>query len=103
MLNLAENFKNLRTVKGISVYQLSKDSDVSENYIRTIEKGTSQPSVAILDRLLSCLGVTLSEFFNDDREAMYPSAFERELVETIRTLEEEKAQAVLQVAKLFTK
>jgi len=103
MLSLAGKFKNIRIEKGISIYQLSKDSDVSENYIRTIEKGTSQPSVAILDRLLSCLGVTLSEFFNDDRDVMYPSAFERELVEAVRTLEEEKAQTVLHIAKLFTK
>lgn len=100
-MELAQQFKELRTAKNFSVYKLSKASDVSENYIRSIEKGKSQPSVLILDKLLSSMGVTLAEFLNADREVMYPSDFERELVETVRLLPEEKAAAVLHIAKLM--
>jgi len=100
-MDLATRFKELRTAKGYSVYKLSKESDVSENYIRSIEKGKSQPSVMVLEKLLSSMGVTLAEFLNKNREVMYPTEFERDLVETVRLLPEEKAAAILNIAKLM--
>ena len=93
--------KDLLTDRGWTLYRLSKESDVSENYIHKIERGENQPSVYILEKLLSCLGVTLPEFLNEDSEAMYPSVFERELLENARVLPKEKAQALLQMAKLL--
>lgn len=100
-MDLAKQFKALRIQKEFSVYRLSKESDVSENYIRSIEKGKSQPSVFVLGKLLSSLGVTLPEFLNENREIMYPSDFERELVETVRQLSNEKAATILHLAKLM--
>ena len=102
-MDLPQKFKNLRTQKEISVYKLSKDTDISQNYIRRVEKGESQPSVLILEKLLTRLGTTLAEFFNDSSEVMYPSADERELVENYRVLNEEKAAAVLHMVKLMAK
>ena len=100
MIDIPNRFQKLRSDKGFSVYRLSKESDVSENYIHKIERGENQPSVYILEKLLSCL-VTLPEFLNEDSEAMYPSVFERELLENARVLPKEKAQALLQMAKLL--
>jgi len=102
-MDLPQKFKKLRTQKEISVYKLSKDTDISQNYIRRVEKGDSQPSVLILEKLLARLGTTLAEFFNDSSEVMYPSAKERELVENYRVLNEEKAEAVLHMVKLMAK
>ena len=69
-MDIGISFKNLREGKGKSVYALSKETGVSENHIHSIEKGSTQPSVAILERLLNALGVTLPEFFNEDREVL---------------------------------
>lgn len=102
-MDLPTKFKDLRTARELSVYKLSKVSDVSENYIHKIEKGTTQPSVAVLEKLLACLGVTLSEFFNDSQTVIYPTDLERDLVESVRVLTEEKAAAVLQMTKLLSK
>ncbi len=98
---ISSRFKTLRTKKGVSVYGLSKASDISENYIHKIEKGESQPSVYVLEKLLTGLGVTPAEFLNENPAVMYPSAFERELVEAVRILPKEKAEAILQIAKLM--
>ena len=102
-MDIAERFQALRKSKGLSVYRLSKLSDVSENYIHAIEKGGNQPSVMIMERLLAQLGTTISEFFNETDDVLFPTAFERELVESVRVLNEEKAMAVLNVAKLMSK
>ena len=100
---MSSKFRELRKSKNMSVYRLSKLSEVSENYIHTIEKGGNQPSVAILTRLLSQLGTNMSEFFNESEEVVFPTAFERELLDSVRTLDEEKAQAVLNIARLLAK
>lgn len=100
-MNIGEKIILLRESKKISVYKLSKLSDISENYIRTIEKGHSQPSIHITERLLLSLGSTIPEFFNENKEVIYPTAFEKELVESVRMLNEEKAQAILQLAKIL--
>ena len=102
-MDLPKKFKMLRTQKEFSVYKLSKDTDISQNYIRRIEKGESQPSVLVLEKLLARLGTTLAEFFNDSSEVMYPSADERELVENYRVLNDEKAAAVLHMVKQMAK
>ena len=96
-MDIGISFKNLREGKGKSVYALSKETGVSENH--SIEKGSTQPSVAILERLLNALGVTLPEFFNEDREVLYPSAYERELIASVRKLDGEQAHVLLQLAK----
>ena len=100
MIDIPNRFQKLRSDKGFSVYRLSKESDVSENYIHKIERGENQHSVYILEKLLSCLGTTLPEFLNGDAEVIYPSDFEREL-KSVRVLPEEKAQALLQMSKLL--
>ena len=98
-VDIAEQFKKLRTDKGRSVYWLSKEADISENHIHKIERGESQPTITTLEKLLTCLGVTLAEFFNGDTSAVYPSDFEKELLRSVRVLPEENADVVLQLAK----
>lgn len=101
MINISDRFQKLRTDKDVSVYRLAKETDVSETYIHKIERGESQPSIYILEKLLSCLGFTITEFLNEDVKAMYPSDFERELLKAIRVLPKEKAEALLHLAKLM--
>lgn len=101
-MNLGEHLKQIRTSKNISVYKLSKETEISENHIHSIEKGTSQPSVAMLEKLLDYLGVTMSEFFKSSDDAVYPTGYEADLLNAVRVLTDEKAQAVLLMAQLLS-
>lgn len=100
-MDLGSNLKETRTAKNISVYKLSKETDISENHIHSIEKGISQPSVAMLEKLLTHMGVTMSEFFKGGEDAVYPTDYESELLGAVRVLPDDKAQAVLLVARLM--
>lgn len=103
-MDLAKRIRDLRNTKNISVYKLSKLSEISENYIRKVERGESQISVFVLEKLLTCLGTTLSEFFYDEGETvLYPTDFERELLEYVRVLDQERAELILHIAKLLKK
>jgi hypothetical protein len=59
--------------------------------------------VLVLEKLLKRLGTTISEFYNESNDVLYPTAYERELVESVRVLSQEKADAVLHFAKLMAK
>lgn len=102
-MDLAKRMKDLRTSKGISVYKLSRLSEISQNYIHKIEKGESQVSVYVLEKLLSSLDITLSEFFHENGDVLYPSEFEWELLKNVRGLEQDSAELVLSVAQMLKK
>lgn len=98
-MDIAKKFQNIRNEKKLSVYKLSNLADVSQNYIHNIEKGINQPSIYILEKLLKPMGITLSEFFNDNSDIYYLSEFEKEVLYYIRTLTEPQANIILDLIK----
>ncbi|RGD68329.1 XRE family transcriptional regulator [Hungatella hathewayi] len=102
-MKLNEHLKQLRTSKNLSVYKLARMTDVSENHIRSIEKGNSQPSVLTLEKLLIALGTNLAEFFNEDQTILYPSELEQELLIAVRHLDKEQAKALIHLATLMNR
>lgn len=100
-MELNERIKELRLGRNLSVYRLSHLSDVSQNYIRTIEKGKSQPSVQIIEKLLKPLGITLCEFFRNDENILYPSSYEQKLIQAARKLNAEELDILLSLAEIL--
>ena len=101
-MELHERLKKLRTDQNISVYRLARLSEVSENYIRIIEKGNNQPSVQIIEKLVKSLCMSLAEFFRDDETVLYPSSYEKELIQAARKLNEEGSDILLSLAKILS-
>lgn len=102
-MDIGSKLNFIRETKKISVYKLSKLTDISENHIHNIEKGITQPSVLILEKLLSYLGTNLSEFFNENDNVVSLNKFETELIQNIRLLDDEKSNAILKIIKLMNK
>lgn len=100
-MNINERLKQLREDKDISIYKLSRITDVSENHIRSIEHGKSQPTVLTLEKLLPGLGTNLAEFFNDNNQVFYPTEIEIELLHAIRQISREQVEALVHLAKLM--
>ena len=107
-MDIDTRLKFLREKNGISVYKLSKLSEVSSTYIHEIESGEKQPTVLILKKICDALNISLSAFFRPlDNHAKVEeplSAYEydmltpelMELIESARNLSPEQI-------KLFTK
>lgn len=94
-MNIATRLKFLREKNGISVYKLSKLSEVSSTYIHEIESGEKQPTVLILKKICDALGISLSAFFrpfdNYAKAAEPPIIYEYdmltpELIELIKSV-----------------
>ena len=100
-MNVNEHIQKLRETRGFSAAELSNKSHISENHIRSIEKGKSQPTVYVLLQLLEALNIKPVEFFQENEQAVYPSDYEKELLETTRRLSGEGANVILLLAKML--
>lgn len=102
-MNLGERLKYFRKAKDLSVYKLSQKTNVSQGHISDLENGINQPTIETLNRLLTPLGITLSEFFNEDGDISVLSEKEKELVSIYRTMPDDRAEVYVQLGKFLNK
>lgn len=98
-MDVHTKFQRIRKKKGMSVYRLSRMTDVSENHIHRIERGETQPSVLVLEKLLTALGTSLPEFFNSDAEIVYLSETNKEVISLICEFNEIQIKTLLEFLK----
>src|SRR5438045_8036040 len=71
---IAERVRELRAVQGLSLDALARKSRVSRSMISLIERGESNPTAVVLEKLAAGLGVMLAALFDAPAaEAQGPS------------------------------
>jgi transcriptional regulator with XRE-family HTH domain len=60
---VAWNLRRVTVKRGLSQEKLAFDAGVDRSYVGGLERRQENPTVDILDRLATSLGVPLSEFF----------------------------------------
>ena len=58
---LAGNLRRLRIAKGWSQEKFAFEADIHRTYISDLERGARNPTITIVEKLASSLGVTASE------------------------------------------
>jgi len=76
-LMIAGRVRELRNALGLSLDALAKRSGVSRANISLIERGESNPTAALLDKLASSLHVTLASLFEQATPVAAPSPLAR--------------------------
>ena len=66
-MNVGLKIKTLRDASGFTKGKLATLSDVSATYIGQLEAESKQPTVEILSRICDALGITLSDFFAEEK------------------------------------
>ncbi len=102
-MDIGKKIKDIRTSKGLSMYRITQITGISGHHIKGIEDGTRQPTIETLQKLLIPLGITLAELFSTDSSSTYLSDKERTLIENFRSLNEEKAEALLYFSEVLNK
>lgn len=86
-------------------YTLAKNSGIAQSTISTWYRKQLQPSIASIEKICSGLGITLSEFFEDndsvDRQSMTKD--QRELYEEWIRLSPVQKSALLELIKVIEK
>lgn len=59
--------KELRDVKDMSQKDLAYTSDLDRSYIASVENGQRNISIVNIEKIAVALGVTLKEFFKDNK------------------------------------
>ncbi|MCR0347726.1 helix-turn-helix transcriptional regulator [[Clostridium] innocuum] len=70
--------KEIREAVGLTPTTLAKKCGKHHNVILSIEKGTTDPSVLLLNELLTALGLELQDFFNERFDELFDQSNEAE-------------------------
>ena len=64
---LGMRMRYLREQKGMTLEDLSFESNVNKNYLLDLERGNRNPTVKILERIAIALGISLETLFKGIR------------------------------------
>jgi len=66
-VKIGNRIKELRGVKKMSQKDLSYAADLDRSYIASVENGSRNISIVNIEKITVALGVTLKEFFENDK------------------------------------
>lgn len=79
---LGNKIKQLRKVKGLSQEKLGEKSDLTQQHISRIEKGTTMPSISTLSKISKVFNIPIDDLADidiRDREDKYTLAIIKKL------------------------
>jgi transcriptional regulator with XRE-family HTH domain len=71
---IADAVRRLRTARGLSLESLAAESSVSRSMLSLIERGESNATAVVLDKVATALGVSLATLFDDAKAPASPLA-----------------------------
>lgn len=101
-MDYGKKLKSIRENKKISIYRLSQDTGISQGHISDLENGRNQPTIETLRKILVPLGITLAEFFNENKDVSYLNERETKLLTQFRNMPDDKAELFLQLGKALS-
>lgn len=89
----------LRNQRGWSNYRLAKEASISEGSLNNLFRLNNQPTFNTLEAICKGLGISLSQFFADDGEAIVLNNDQKEMLDIWNTLDQDKKKAVLELLR----
>lgn len=101
-MDYGKKLKSIRENKKISIYRISQETGISQGHISDLENGRNQPTIETLRKILVPLGITLAEFFNENKDISYLNERETKLLAQFRNMPDDKAELFLQLGKALS-
>ncbi len=80
-MDLVRRISELREERHWSEYHLAKEAGISQSTLSNLINRGNNPSIYTLEKIARAFGLTLSQFFNTEEEAMYVTGAQKELLE----------------------
>jgi transcriptional regulator with XRE-family HTH domain len=95
-MNVGERIKFFRNGKNYSVNKLANLAGISQSYLRDVELGNKNPTVALLSEICEVLGISLKEFFDVESTTVIS---DDPLIQQIYRLSEQQRESLLTFLK----
>lgn len=91
MIQIGDRIRQYRILKGLTQEELADRTELSKGFISQVERDLTSPSIATLMDILQGLGVSVSEFFYEEKETQIvfgkEDFFEKEDAELKNTIQ----------------
>ena len=100
-MDIMKRIEKLREERGWSEYKLREEAQLSSSTLPNMHKRGTLPSMASLEAICNAFGITISQFFNENEDAIVLSEEEAEMVLNYRKLNKRDKQIILNLIKNF--
>lgn len=98
-MDVIKRLNQLRLERNLSVYRLSELSGINQSTLaNTFSRGT-MPSVQTVEKLCEAMGITLSQFFEENSEEVLLTKSESELLQNYRKLPLSVKESIAEMVK----
>lgn len=98
---LGSRIRELRKKKGLTISQLAEMTDLSDNFIGSIERGIRSPAIKTLEKIATVLKVKIEDIFHfPDAKARQREKALNELVFYLKDKEAEDIELISKIAEL---
>ena len=101
-MGIQERIRHYMNQKGWSDYRLAKEAGLPQSTISHLFKRNNAPTFPTIDAICQAFGITLSQFFADEGEAVVLRPDQKECLLLWGALKEEQRQIVLGTMKHFS-
>lgn len=91
-MDISKIIKSNREKQNMSINLLAKKAGISQSSLSRIEAGINSPTFEVLERIVTALGLSLSNFFSSVQPEMEPDL--KRLFDTVKVLTTEQRQAL---------
>ena len=102
-MNIQERIKNFMEFNGWSEYRLAKEADLPQSTISHLFKRNNAPSYPTIEAICRACGVTLSQFFAEQGEAVVLTDEQKELLLMFGGLLEGQKKIIKETMMYFQK
>lgn len=85
--------------RGWTIYRVAKEANIPWSTVRNMFKRNTEPSIATLECICQGMGMTLSEFFNEDGTSNGLSPQQQALLDDFALLSESDKRIVCDLTK----
>jgi len=91
-LDISQIIRSNREKQNMSINLLAKKAGISQSSLSRIEAGINSPTFEVLERIVTALGLSLSNFFSSVQPELEPDL--KRLLDTIKALTTAQRQAL---------
>lgn len=100
VFNYGERLRELRQERGFTQEELALRADITTSYYGQIERGSANPSVALLEKICAVMGISIGDIFTDSNtNPLTIDALSMQILHQLNGKSDEEKELILSMIK----